>query len=133
MLAAHAYTYLISILLGLFLSVVILPLTGKNKSRKTKLCMLPVLILLFIGIVLLGAYIGYLTEHTDEILAYSTLVLFGFGLLSLIVSLFRKKKRTKGLILVTVFIMLLSLLAICSLFAYTGLLLYFLKDLHQNC
>ena len=105
-------TISICIVLALFLSVVILPLTGKNKSRKERIHRLTKSSLIFVGILVLCAC---LAEFILLFFIYMPFILFGFGLLSLIISLFQTKARTKGRILVTILIMLFAALAYFAL------------------
>ena len=102
-----------SIILGLFLSIVILPFTGKNGNRKLKPFMLRVLIFIVFLAICVG--ICYLTDYIFFVVLFCILAPLVFGLLSLAVSLFWKKRRTVGSILVSIIIILLACLALFSL------------------
>ena len=129
-LAAHAYTYLISILLCFFLPIVIFPLTGKSKSLKTKLCLLPVSILLFVGILWLYQHHATAIEELFYKLfkkaylsaAFVLFGTFGFGILALATSLIWKKRRTAGSILTSIYIILIPFFSLFSFFLFINLM-----------
>ena len=101
-------------LLGLFLSIVILPLAGKNGNRKLKPFILRALIFIVFLVICTG--ICYLTEYGFFVVLFCILAPLVFGLISLSASLFWKKRRTVGSILVSIIIILLACLALFSLF-----------------
>ena len=113
----YSHTFLTSSVLAIFLSVMIFPLTGKRKNRKDRKFMIPILALLFIGILVLYACIGYSDKYTLWLFLYNVFSMFGFGIIALTVSLIWKEKRTKGSILVSIFIILIAVLAYFSLVA----------------